>query len=955
MTEASFQTASLLEELASMPVAERAARVQDAGPIDQIVAELGDEAERLVSVDLTRALDATELVVSVSDTLGATFGRARARRARAFALCYAGRFEEALAASHHAIDLAEAAERPLEAARARLGSMQALGELGRLDEAIAAGEGARRSFAAAGEPALAGRADINLGIVHHRKDDPASAVRLFERARGLLGDEPLMLGHIDNSRGEALLALSEFGGAEAAFRSALQAFRQADANLLAAIAEGNLADLAARQGRLQPALHHFECARRYLESDASKGNYARLLAEQAEAMALLGLPQEALSEYQRVLPELDRCGLTMQAARARAGMGDVLLRLNHPGEAETALAAAAMAFSELGNTTARAQVDLVRGDLARMNGRIGEARRTVLSALSVLHDHPVDSATARHLLGRLALDEGDLETAETELAASLNIACKLDLAPLLADVHHSFGELQRRRGRPDQAIDSFRNAVKQVERVRGTFQAQRFRAAFLGNRLSMYEQLVTTLLDSNGDAAITEAFAVAEKAKSRSLVELVGGVVELEATGRSNVEDPTEAKLLRETARMRAELNALYRHVAERSERAGSNRFNPRWQAKVHRHEHRLDELESRLATTCGAASLYAPSISLDQAQGLVAPEAALIEYFTADDEVLAFVIRSDHARTFRHLASPAELADRVRRFQFQINRALRPGVAEGARADRLLEDVQRELGGLHRVLLAPLADELGGCQRLVIVGHGPLHLLPFHALWDSRRYLIESYEVHCAPSATLLSQLAGRTSNKQRNGAPLIVGVADEDAPQITEEVRRVAQVLSNGHGRILLGDEAVADCVCAAAGDASVVHLACHGRFTAASPQSSGLKLADRWLTVRDIFSMRLKADLVTLSACETGLSTIDAGDELVGLVRGFLAAGASAVLVSLWRVDDRLATQMMPKFYKLSYNKGLAGHSKASALRLAQLELLAERPHPAFWAPFTLVGLP
>jgi CHAT domain-containing protein len=121
-----------------------------------------------------------------------------------------------------------------------------------------------------------------------------------------------------------------------------------------------------------------------------------------------------------------------------------------------------------------------------------------------------------------------------------------------------------------------------------------------------------------------------------------------------------------------------------------------------------------------------------------------------------------------------------------------------------------------------------------------------------------------------------------------------------------------------------------------------------------ASGLKLADRWCTVRDVYAARLEADLVTLSGCETGRSTVDAGDELMGLLRGFLAAGARSLLVSLWRLDDAAASELMPSFYRLIRDPGRRP-SKAAALRHAQLELMKTQPHPAIWAPYALVGLP
>src|SRR5581483_6103699 len=134
-----------------------------------------------------------------------------------------------------------------------------------------------------------------------------------------------------------------------------------------------------------------------------------------------------------------------------------------------------------------------------------------------------------------------------------------------------------------------------------------------------------------------------------------------------------------------------------------------------------------------------------------------------------------------------------------------------------------------------------------------------------------------------------------------------------------------------------------------ANILHLACHGQFRPDNPLFSSLQLADGWLTVRDAYALDLQCGLVTLSACETGVSAVAPGDELIGLARGFFSAGAPALLVSLWTVDDAATATLMQRFYA----RLCAGERPAAALRRAQCELLREQPHPFFWAPFILIG--
>jgi CHAT domain-containing protein len=146
--------------------------------------------------------------------------------------------------------------------------------------------------------------------------------------------------------------------------------------------------------------------------------------------------------------------------------------------------------------------------------------------------------------------------------------------------------------------------------------------------------------------------------------------------------------------------------------------------------------------------------------------------------------------------------------------------------------------------------------------------------------------------------------------------------------------------------------------AAECRILHVAAHGDFRPDNPLFSGLALADGWLTTLDIFNLQLNASLVTLSACQTGRSVVSAGDELLGLMRAFLSAGAASLALSLWAVEDRSTAQLMKTFYQCM----LAGQTKAAALRQAQLQFIrashtaagpAPYTHPYYWAPFFLVG--
>lgn len=941
MSDASGDDAELLEELGRLPAAQRAAALRRRSDPAAAMLALIAQVERLAVTEVSHALGAAEWVQSLADETGDALARVRARRARAQSLAYGGRFEEALPLYPQAAELAERAGLPVEAARARMSSVHALASLGRFDEAIAAGQAARRAFSDAAETGLVARADSNLGATYQMCDRPAEALKHFDLARDALRDDPVALAQIESNRGHALLSLDSFVAAEAAYRAALPVFEQQEMTWAAAIVEGNLAELSTRQGRLQDALFHFERTRRHLEKDSAPGELARVLVEQADALAVLGMPAEAAAQYERAIAALDEHGLAMEATRARAGLGKMMVRLDRMIDAAPLLSDAAARFAQLGHQTARARLDLIRAELAADARQFDLAEEICRAALDALSDRPADSAAARYHLARIALARGDLPRAESELARAIPAAESLAVAPLLADLLHTRGLVRRSAGDGAAAVRDLRAAVEHVERVRGALQAEQFRAAYHGRRLSIYEDLVTTACQA-GDAAA--AFDGIERAKSRLLLDMISRTVD--ATGAAG---ELGGPLAAELAARRADLNAAYSRLADARAGDVSEESLARWQNEIRASEKALVELESRLATTGGVAALFAPPVTLEQTRARLEAGVALIEYFVADGRLVALVLRRDGQRIVGDLGDAEEVSEQVRRVQFQLHRAERPGALDGPRGARLLADAQFELAALAQLIFAPLEPLLSAAERLIVIPHGPLHTIPFQALRDAQgRYLVERFTISVAPSASLLLRTSDSAAARRGDLRAAIIGVADAHAPWIEHEARALAAAIPGSRLALHAGADDLARLV----QRADVVHIACHGQFSSENPLASGLKLSDRWLTLREIYGLSLDAELVTLSGCETGRSAVDSGDELIGLARGFFAAGTRALLVSLWRVNDESTAELMHNFYKCAFyndvRSGLAG-----ALREAQLSCLRTRPHPVLWASFVLMG--
>jgi CHAT domain-containing protein len=179
------------------------------------------------------------------------------------------------------------------------------------------------------------------------------------------------------------------------------------------------------------------------------------------------------------------------------------------------------------------------------------------------------------------------------------------------------------------------------------------------------------------------------------------------------------------------------------------------------------------------------------------------------------------------------------------------------------------------------------------------------------------------------------------------VMGIDDPGLPMVPLEVEAISKTWESA--KVALGPRATSRVLRRHAGTFDVLHLATHGVFRADNPSFSSIKLADAWLTVRDLADLARGAQLVTLSACETGVNGITGGDEMVGLTRGLLSAGCSSVVASLWTVSDESTARLMESFYT-SLRTGMA---PAVALRDAMLALREQYDHPYFWAPFVVVG--
>jgi CHAT domain-containing protein len=339
---------------------------------------------------------------------------------------------------------------------------------------------------------------------------------------------------------------------------------------------------------------------------------------------------------------------------------------------------------------------------------------------------------------------------------------------------------------------------------------------------------------------------------------------------------------------------------------------------------------------------------SASDLRGALEEHEQAIEYFTTGDEVSAFLVSREGFRVARAIASKRDLEQLLAALRFQIEKFTYGSGYADAHFWQLKEVTDQCLNELYKSIFAPL-EAMVNNNRLIIIPHGPLHYVPFHALCDNHGdYLIDRFEISYSPSTAVL-KLCRAKQRGTRGNKLVALGVAEHGMPGIEDEMRALGAIFPDAV--MLAGSDATRDNLMRLAPQARFLHLASHGYFRRDNPMFSFLKLADSRLSFYNLLDLNLNAEMVTLSACHTGVNRVFPGDELHGLMRGFLYAGAPALIVSLWAVNDRSTSELMRELY-LQINTGA---SKRTSLRRAQLAIKDEYGHPYYWAPFVLMGNP
>lgn len=764
--------------------------------------------------------------------------------------------------------------------------------------------------------------------------------------------------------------LGEYQEALDLFQKSLQRVNLIDDRLTKATVLGGMAFTYRNLGELQKALDFNNQAIILFQETGNTWGEAEAQMDAGRVSFALGDGRGALACYERALTLFRELGMTRLQAQTLRDMGVVYDSWNEHREALDYYTQS-LQFTRPGQDQRyRAYTLNYIGRVHEISGAKSKALEHYREALELnrLAEDPAGEAFTLFNLAHVQMDLNLLDEARTQIEASLKIS----------------------------------------ESLRSKVASQDVRASFVASTHEYFELHADVLMRLHksrpNEGFAGAAFEASEKARARSLLELL-------KEAHADIRQGVDASLLARERSVGQELNARAERHAELT-LSGKKEEAQAVAREVDRLTSDYEQIETQIRSGSPRyAALTQPQpLTLKEIQQQVLDdESLLLEYMLGDQRSYVWAV-TRHEITAFELPGRRQIEDEARRFH-KLLTANQPVAGESvadhqnrvAEADAQLEDAT---ASFSKLVLEPVITRLGK-RRLLVVADGALQYIPFQALvvpsTDGPVSLIVDHEIVNEPSASTLALLLAETKARRpapKNVAVLADPVFEADDPRIESATTKItAQVQETPISRALRevnpsglegpiarlrasGDEADAimsvtpwlsgfkaigfnasraTAMSADLGNYRIVHFATHGFVNNENPKLSGVVLSlfdqmgqpqDGFLRLHDIYNLKLPVELVVLSACNTGLGKDVKGEGLVGLTRGFMYAGASSVVASLWKVDDAATAELMRIFYGYMLRDGL---SPAAALRKAQVTMSQQKrwQSPYFWAGFVIQG--
>lgn len=874
------------------------------------------------------------------------------RRYRNLASLYAQAedYGAAIEAMEHVIEVARTShEQLLPELHRELGILHE--QAGHYQAAMEHYEASRALYAEAGanEGQALNLCDMGRVALRYLEDYPLALQHLSAALALLEGQAPsATLVDVLNNLGLACEMMADYRAAVEVQRRAREQAERLRLPDKVALCEHYLANLSWKMGDYQEALQHNRQALEAFEKQGELSLQALALTTRGLIHLSIGDASQALRDQHSALDLAIRTGDLLDQATIRKNIGLVHVTLGDYEKALGEFAAAARLDSTLGSQRGLSYDLRNMGALFLQKGRLTEADQSLRAALALskaVGDRRNEAQCLYHI-GAVRRAQRDRERAALYLEEAAALARSLFVPEVEWRALHQLGLLQRETRRLEESRASLLQAAQVVEQMRARIKVAEHQAGFINDKQEVYADLIDLLIEMGRDE---EAFAIAERARSRGFLDMLGNR-QLALGARASQELYDALSTLEAQMRNVQEEIARLRSVEpERARAAQKERLQqlnaelPRLRGSYESLLVRLKESDPRLADMV-TVDPWPPS----RLQALLPQGVAVVEYFVSRDRLFIWLVTSTTLKAWATSLGQEELYKQVDQLRQAINQ---------------LSTVTQRSARLWQALIAPVALSLQGASTLVIIPHGPLHYLPFACLVDPQgRYLIETFALATAPSGTVLGMCmegGGRFLSTPRQefrvlalGNPALPG-QPRPLPMAAKEVESISRSFAKADK--FLGTAATETLVKSAQSPYDLYLFSCHGEYDPANPLFSSLLLTpdkenDGRLEAREVFALRMESYLVAMSACETALSSIAGGDEIIGLTRSFVFAGASSLFASLWKVDDLATAVMVKRFVRYLAQ----GESRARALQRAQLLVMNEvNAHPAYWAAFQLIG--
>lgn len=882
-----------------------------------------------------------------------------------------GRYQEAIAHYHTAIDLWHALGNPEQEVASLTGLGWVLRESGNYSQALATLELAQTmEQRLPPDPETEGDLLNNIALVYISLARYDQALDILNQALDLRRQLPHRQKELETLNNIAAVEtnLGQFTTALNTYETILAIADEADASRVVMTTKTNIASNLIQQGQYQQGLATYLEMLPVYQQNKEQPAIATIEADIGAAYRELGDLENARLHFGAALEIFEAIGNFEGAAAVRNNLGGVALQAGDVVEARTCLEQTLAIWQALDNPTATSSA---LGNLAW----VAAAQEDFTTAVSLAEEALVlnqqsgrqtDEARMLLLLGLSHLGLGEIATAKTYGQQVMELANNLDDLALTMAGHMLLGTVYYAEGERPLAYENIQQAIIILEQLQGIITVSELKASFLGQLADAYTLAVLWAADLDLDE---EAFNHAEQARARAFLDQI-------SNGPVDFRFQADADLLAQEQDLRSQIIARQQQLAALHNRPRDERYEEAITAVQDElarleaaHEDLLVELKVQAPNV--AAWLSPDVSSLADIQSHLDEQTTLVEYYVTNEKTLAFVITHDDLKVVELPEATAE--------SLQKALVIESSGESVELSDWLSQNTQNPhpllLRNLHAWLVAPLANDLY-TSLVGIIPHQLLHYVPFAALSDGESYFGQEHTLFVLPSASSLGFIQANAANLETATWPaFILGnptTGDNSYPPLTHASTEAAAVAD------LLGvpsyteTEAQETRFWSDVRGSGVVHLAAHGSYNVANPLYSAIHLSpvvgedtskigrgDGRLEVHEVVDLDLRAtQMVVLSACQTNVAevtranqVISAGDEIVGLTRAFFAAGTPTVISSLWTVDDAATEELMVSFYR----HWLSGLGKAEALQMAQRDLQTTYPSPFYWAGFVLSGDP